>query len=64
MGAAEITVGVIIVTRRTLLSIILRVVLQREQHLMCVGNREILNAHAGELEEVLTSGENEDESDW
>ena len=64
MGAAEITVGVIIVTRRILLSIILRVVLQRELHVMRVGNGDILNAHSGELEEVLTSGEDEDESDW
>ena len=60
----EITVGVIIVRRRILLLIILRVVLQREQHVICVRNWDILNAHAEELEEVLTSGGDEDESDW
>ena len=64
VGAAETTVAVIIVMRRILLSIILLVVLQRELHVMRVGNWDILNAHAGELEEVLTNGEDEDESDW
>ena len=52
------------VTRRNLLSMILRVVLQKEQHVMRVENWAILNAHVGELEEVLTSGEDEEESDW
>ena len=64
MGAAEITVGVIISTRRILLLFIMRVVLQREQHVIRVGSWDILNAHAEELEEVLTSGGDEDESDW
>ena len=64
MGAAEITVGVLIVTRRILLPIILRVVLQKEQHVMRAENWGILNAQAGELEEVLTSGEDEDQWRW
>ena len=42
----------------------MRVVLQREQHVIRVGNWDILNAHAEELEKVLTSGGDEDESDW
>ena len=48
VGAAEITVGVIIVTRRILRSIILRVVLRKEQHVMRAEIWGIFNAHAGE----------------
>ena len=63
MGAAVITVGVIIATHRILLLTILRTVLQREQHVTRIGSWDILNEHAEELGEVLTSGEDEDESD-
>ena len=42
----------------------LRVVLQREQQVIRVRNWDILNAHAEKLGAVLTSGEDEDESDW
>ena len=58
---AEITVGVIIVTSRFLRWTISRVVLRKGATCNACQNWGILNAHAGELEEVTTSGEDEDE---
>ena len=37
---------------------------QREQHVTRAEYWDILNEHVEELEEVLTNGEGEDESDW
>ena len=61
---AEIIVGVTIATHQILPWIILRAVLQEEQHVTHAENWVTLNEHAEELEEVLTIGGDEDESDW
>ena len=64
MGEAAITVGVTIATHQILPLITSQVVLQREQHVTRAENWDILNKYVEELEEVLTNGEDEDESDW
>ena len=64
VGEAEITVGVTIATHQILPLITSRAALQREQHVTRAENWDILNEHVEELEEVLTNGEDEDESDW
>ena len=61
---AEIIVGVTIATHQILPWIILRAVLQEEQHVTHAENWVTLNEHVEELEEVLSIGGDEDESDW
>ena len=61
---AETIVDVTIATLRTLPWTTLRAVLQEEQHVTHAENWVILNEHVEELEGVLTSGGDEDESDW
>ena len=61
---AEITVGVTIATHQILPWITSRAVLQEEQHVTRAKSWDILKEHVEELEEVLTNGGNEDESDW
>ena len=63
-GEVAITVGVTIATHKILPLITSRVVLQREQHVTRAENWDILNEHVEELDEVLTNGEDQDESDW
>ena len=64
VGEAAITVGVTIATHQNLPLATSRVVLQREQHATRAENWEILNEHVEELGEVITNGEDEDESAW
>ena len=64
VGEAEITVGVTLAAHQILPWITSRAVLQREQDVTRAENWDILNEHVEELEEVLTNGEDEDESDW
>ena len=62
VGEAAITVGVTIATHQILPLTTSQVVLQREQHANRAKNWDILKEHVEELGEVLTNGEDEDES--